>query len=43
MTSVGYLAPWFRLPDLSPSLPRKLYETLSSRGRELTRFIVHPE
>ena len=43
MTSVGYLAPWFRLPDLSPSLPRKLYRTLSSRGRELTRFIVQPE
>ena len=43
MTSVGYLAPWFRLPDLSPSLPRELYETLSPRGRELARFIVLPD
>ena len=43
MTSVGYLAPWFRLPDLSPSLPRELYETLSPRGRELARFIVQPD
>ena len=43
MTSVGYLAPWFRLPDLSPSLPRKLYETLSPRGKELARFIVQPD
>ena len=43
MTSVGYLAPWFRLPGLSPSLPRKLYETLSPRGKELARFIVQPD
>ena len=42
MTSVGYLAPWFRLPRLAPSLPRNLHETLSPRGKELARFIVQP-
>ena len=42
MIGVGYLAPWFRLPNLQPSLPRTLYETLSARAKTLCRFIVEP-
>ena len=40
MMGFGYLAPWFRLPNLDPSLPRALYETLSPRAQTLCRFIV---
>lgn len=42
MMGFGYLAPWFRLPHLEPSLPRTLYETLSPRAQTLCRFIVKP-
>ena len=40
MTSVGYLAPWFRLPNIEPSLPTRLYEPLTRRAKRLCRFIV---
>jgi ectoine hydroxylase-related dioxygenase (phytanoyl-CoA dioxygenase family) len=40
MTSVGYFAPWYRLPEAKPNLPRRLYEKLSPRGQEIARDIV---
>jgi hypothetical protein len=40
MTSAGYLAPWFRLPQYGDPLPRSLYEALSPRAKELCRFMV---
>jgi hypothetical protein len=41
MTSVGYLAPWFRRPgDNEPVMPRDLYETLSERARTWCRSLV---
>ena len=41
MTSVGYFAPWFRLPgETGGHLPRKLHDALSERGRQLTKHIV---
>ena len=39
MTSVGYHAPWYR-PREAAVLPRRLYETLSPRARELCRHLV---
>jgi ectoine hydroxylase-related dioxygenase (phytanoyl-CoA dioxygenase family) len=40
MTSAGYLAPWFRMPQYGDPLPRALYDTLSPRGQQLCRFLV---
>jgi hypothetical protein len=41
MTSVGYFAPWFRMPgEKWGQLPRKLHESLSERGRQLTKHMV---
>jgi hypothetical protein len=40
MTSAGYLAPWFRMPQYGDPLLRALYETLSPRGRQLCRALV---
>ncbi|MBI4551777.1 MAG: phytanoyl-CoA dioxygenase family protein, partial [Candidatus Latescibacteria bacterium] len=40
MTSAGYTAPWFRLPNLETPLPRAVYETLSLRAKALCRVIV---
>jgi hypothetical protein len=40
MTSAGYVAPWFRMPQYGDWLPRSLYETLSPRGKQLCRFLV---
>jgi ectoine hydroxylase-related dioxygenase (phytanoyl-CoA dioxygenase family) len=40
MTSVGYLAPWFRMPQYGDWLPRSLYDTLSPRGQQLCRFLA---
>jgi ectoine hydroxylase-related dioxygenase (phytanoyl-CoA dioxygenase family) len=39
MTSVGYHAPWYRTPH-KQVMPRDVYDTLSSRARELCRTIV---
>ncbi|HVF09283.1 MAG TPA: phytanoyl-CoA dioxygenase family protein [Abditibacteriaceae bacterium] len=39
MTSVGYFAPWFQIPD-GKALPRALYDTLSPRAQQLARRIV---
>ena len=39
MTSVGYFAPWFRLPEIAP-LPMARYEELSARGRAMCRHIA---
>jgi len=40
MTSVGYLAPWFRMPQYGDALPRTQYDRLSVRGKQLCRFLV---
>ena len=40
MTSAGYLAPWFRMPQHGDWLPRAVYDTLSPRGQQLCRLIV---
>ena len=40
MTSVGYTAPWFLRSNRQDQLPRSIYDTLSARAQELTRFIV---
>jgi ectoine hydroxylase-related dioxygenase (phytanoyl-CoA dioxygenase family) len=40
MTSAGYLAPWFRMPQYGDPLTRALYDTLSPRGQQLCRFLV---
>jgi ectoine hydroxylase-related dioxygenase (phytanoyl-CoA dioxygenase family) len=40
MTSAGYLAPWFRMPQYGDLLPRALYEKLSPRARQLCRLLV---
>lgn len=40
MTSAGYTARWFRLPNLGTPFLRALYETLSPRAKELCRVIV---
>jgi ectoine hydroxylase-related dioxygenase (phytanoyl-CoA dioxygenase family) len=40
MTSAGYLAPWFRMPQYGDRLPRSIYDTLSPRGKQLCRFLV---
>lgn len=40
MTSAGYLAPWFRMPQYGDPLPRSLYETLSPRGKQLCRYLL---
>jgi hypothetical protein len=39
MTSVGYHAPWFRARH-APVMPRRIYDTLSPRGRELCKYLV---
>jgi ectoine hydroxylase-related dioxygenase (phytanoyl-CoA dioxygenase family) len=40
MTSAGYLAPWFRMPQYGDPLPRPVYDTLSPRAQQLCRFLV---
>jgi ectoine hydroxylase-related dioxygenase (phytanoyl-CoA dioxygenase family) len=40
MTSAGYLAPWFRMPQYGDRLPRSVYSTLSPRGQQLCRYLV---
>jgi hypothetical protein len=40
MTSVGYAAPWFNRYREEDLLPRKVYDALSDRAKELTRLIV---
>jgi ectoine hydroxylase-related dioxygenase (phytanoyl-CoA dioxygenase family) len=40
MTSAGFLAPWFRMPQYGDRLPRSVYDSLSPRGRQLCRFLV---
>ena len=40
MIGVGYYAPWFRVRDAQPSLPRVLYDALSTRGKKLAEPIV---
>ena len=40
MTSAGYLAPWFRMPQSGDRLPRSLYDTLSPRAQQLCRSLV---
>lgn len=40
MTSVGYAAPWFNRYREEDLLPRKVYDELSDRAKELTRLIV---
>jgi ectoine hydroxylase-related dioxygenase (phytanoyl-CoA dioxygenase family) len=42
MTSAGYLAPWFRMPQYGDGLSRAAYETLSPRGQQLCRSLVAP-
>jgi ectoine hydroxylase-related dioxygenase (phytanoyl-CoA dioxygenase family) len=42
MTSVGYFAPWFH-GGFKRSMPRAVYNTLSPRAKELSRFIVLDE
>ena len=42
MTSVGYFAPWYA-NNSGPVLPRALYDTLSERGKRLSRFIVETD
>ena len=40
MTSVGYAAPWFLRFRKDNLLPRAVYDALSERAMQLTRFIV---
>lgn len=40
MTSVGYSAPWFVWLRKEHPLPRSLFDSLSARAKDLTRFIV---
>lgn len=40
MISAGYFAPWFRQSNFGFPLPRKIYDTLSPRAKELCRYIV---
>jgi ectoine hydroxylase-related dioxygenase (phytanoyl-CoA dioxygenase family) len=40
MTSAGYLAPWFRMPQYGDLLSRSAYEMLSPRAQQLCRFLV---
>lgn len=40
MTSVGYYAPWFRRPTMAGEMPRDIYDSLSERAKQLSRFIV---
>ena len=42
MTSVGYYAPWYA-NNSGPVLPRSLYDKLSDRGKQLSRFIVETD
>ena len=40
MTSVGYSAPWFVWLRREHPLPRPVYDSISDRAKDLTRFIV---
>ncbi len=40
MTSVGYVAPWFRRLNSDDQVPRSVYDGLSSRAKKLCRYIV---
>lgn len=43
MTSVGYYAPWFRQKGSENALPVAIYNTLTSRAKELCRSIVQED
>src|SRR5688572_27927430 len=40
MTSVGYFAPWFRMPGGEPEIPRSSYEQMSPTAKKLCRSWV---
>jgi ectoine hydroxylase-related dioxygenase (phytanoyl-CoA dioxygenase family) len=43
MTSVGYFAPWFRMPGGEPEIPRASYEQMTPTAKKLCRTWVKPD